>query len=162
MRIFAYIVLTGVYQAAQTGLPAFTGEQYVKEVYMESKRQQKVARQIQKDLGDIFQKEAKHLLDGAFVTITTVRVTQDLSIARAYLSVLPEEKKQLVLDNVTEYVKLIRQKLGERVRHQLRIVPNLQFYLDDTAEYAAKMDALFSGLDIPEPREDGTEGDYKS
>lgn len=102
------------------------------------------------------------MLDGAFVTITTVRVTQDLSIARAYLSVLPEEKKQLVLDNVTEYVKLIRQKLGERVRHQLRIVPNLQFYLDDTAEYAAKMDALFSGLDIPEPREDGTEGDYKS
>lgn len=123
---------------------------------MESKRQQKVGRQIQKDLGEIFQKDMQHLTNGSFVTITAVRVSPDLSIARAYISVLPENKKTLLLDSIIENTRSIRAKLGERVRHQLRIVPHLQFYLDDTAEYAAKMDLLFSDLVIPpaEPDED--------
>jgi len=127
---------------------------------MESKRQQKVARQIQKDLGDIFQREAQHLVNGAFVTVTGVRMTPDLGIARAYLSFLPEKKKDLLFEGIQENTRFIRQKLGERVRHQLRIVPELQFYLDDTAEYAAKMDALFANLVIPpaeENNEDETE-----
>jgi len=121
---------------------------------MESKRQQKVARQIQKDLGDIFQREAQHLVNGAFVTVTGVRMTPDLGIARAYLSFLPEKKKDLLFEGIQENVRFIRQKLGERVRHQLRIVPELQFYLDDTAEYAAKMDALFANIVIPPPQDD--------
>jgi len=127
---------------------------------MESKRQQKVARQIQKDLGDIFQREAQHLVNGAFVTVTGVRMTPDLGIARAYLSFLPEKKKDLLFEGIQENTRFIRQKLGERVRHQLRIVAVLQFYLDDTAEYAAKMDALFANLVIPpaeENNEDETE-----
>ena len=125
---------------------------------MESKRQQKVARQIQKDLGDIFQKEARHLVNGTMVTITGVRMTPDLGIARAYLSFLPEKNKNVVFDGIQENVRFIRQKLGERVRHQLRIVPELEFYLDDTAEYAAKMDALFADLVIPPAdEEDETE-----
>lgn len=124
---------------------------------MESKRQQKVGRQIQKDLGDIFQKEAKHLISGSFVTITAVRMTPDLGIARTYLSFLPDKNKQLLLDSIQENTRFIRQKLGERVRHQLRIVPELQFYLDDTAEYAAKMDALFADLVIPPAEPDGEE-----
>ncbi|MPR36091.1 30S ribosome-binding factor RbfA [Salmonirosea aquatica] len=123
---------------------------------MESKRQQKVARQIQKDLGDIFQRDAQHLVNGAFVTVTGVRMTPDLGIARAYLSFLPEKKKELLFEGIQENTRFIRQKLGERVRHQLRIVPELQFYLDDTAEYAAKMDALFANLVIP-PAEDNKE-----
>lgn len=123
---------------------------------MESKRQQKVARQIQKDLGDIFQRDAQHLVNGAFVTVTGVRMTPDLGIARAYLSFLPEKKKDILFEGIQENVKFIRQKLGERVRHQLRIVPELQFYLDDTAEYAAKMDALFANIVIP-PAEDAKE-----
>ena len=123
---------------------------------MESKRQQKVARQIQKDLGDIFQRDAQHLVNGAFVTVTGVRMTPDLGIARAYLSFLPEKKKDLLFEGIQENVRFIRQKLGERVRHQLRIVPELQFYLDDTAEYAAKMDALFANIVIP-PAEDAPE-----
>ena len=123
---------------------------------MESKRQQKVARQIQKDLGDIFQRDAQHLVNGAFVTVTAVRMTPDLGIARAYLSFLPEKKKDLLFEGIQENVRFIRQKLGERVRHQLRIVPELQFYLDDTAEYAAKMDALFANIVIP-PAEDAKE-----
>ena len=121
---------------------------------MESKRQQKVGRQIQKDLGDIFQRDAKHLMGTAFVTVTAVRVSPDLGIARAYLSFLPEKNKQLLFDTVVENTRFIRQKLGERVRHQLRIVPELQFFMDDTAEYAAKMDSLFSGIVIPPASEE--------
>jgi ribosome-binding factor A len=124
---------------------------------MESKRQQKVGRQIQKDLGDIFQKEAKHLISGSFITITAVRMTPDLGIARAYISFLPDKNKRLLLEGIQENTRFIRQKLGERVRHQLRIVPDLQFYLDDTAEYAAKMDALFADLVIPPAEPDNEE-----
>ena len=124
---------------------------------MESKRQQKVGRQIQKDLGEIFQKDAQHLVSGSIVTITAVRVTPDLSIARAYLSFLPEKNKTILLDSIKENTRFIRQKLAERVRHQLRIVPHLQFYLDDTAEYAAKMELLFSDLVIPPPGPDEEE-----
>jgi ribosome-binding factor A len=115
---------------------------------MESKRQQKVGRQIQKDLGEIFQKDAQHLTSGAFVTITAVRVTPDLSIARAYLSFLPDKNKTMLLETIRENTRFVRQKLAERVRHQLSIVPHLQFYIDDTAEYAAKMDQLFADLVI--------------
>lgn len=126
---------------------------------MESKRQQKVGRQIQKDLGEIFQQDAKHLVNGSFVTITAVRVSPDLGIARAYLSFLPEKNKNFLLETIIENTKFIRQKLAERVRHQLRIVPHLQFYIDDTAEYAAKMDLLFADLVIPpaEPDEEEEE-----
>jgi ribosome-binding factor A len=116
---------------------------------MESKRQQKVGRQIQKDLGEIFQKDANHLTYGTFVTITAVRVTPDLGIARAYLSFLPDKNKKVLLETIQDNTKFIRQKLADRVRHQLRIVPHLQFYIDDTAEYAAKMDLLFSNIVIP-------------
>ena len=127
---------------------------------MESKRQQKVGRQIQKDLGDIFQREARHLINGSFVTVTAVRMTPDLGIARAYLSFLPDKNRKLILEAIQENTRFIRTKLGERVRHQLRVVPELHFYLDDTAEYAAKMDALFAGLDIPPaPEEDEEDND---
>jgi ribosome-binding factor A len=126
---------------------------------MESKRQQKVGRQIQKDLGDIFQREAKHLINGSFITITAVRMTPDLGLARAYLSFLPEKNKKVLLETIQENTRFIRQKLGERVRHQLRIVPELQFFIDDTAEYAAKMDALFADLVIPPAPEEEPEDD---
>ncbi len=124
---------------------------------MESKRQQKVGRQIQKDLGEIFQQDAKHLVNGTFVTITAVRVSPDLGIARAYLSFLPEKNKLFLLETIKENTKFIRQKLAERVRHQLRIVPHLQFYIDDTAEYAAKMDLLFADIVIPPAQPDEEE-----
>ncbi len=88
-------------------------------------------------------------MNGSLVTVTGVRMTPDLGIARAYLSFLPEKNKAVLFEGIEENTKFIRQKLGERVRHQLRIVPELEFYLDDTAEYAAKMDALFADLVIP-------------
>lgn len=116
---------------------------------MESKRQQKVARQLQKDLSEIFQREVPHLFNGAFITVTSVRVSPDLSVARVYLSFLATKNKQMLLELIQEKGKVLRQHLGDRVRHQLRIVPELSFFLDDTADYADKMDKLFAGLDIP-------------
>ena len=116
---------------------------------MESKRQQKVSRQLQKDLSEIFQRDVPHLFNGAFITVTSVRISPDLSVARVYLSFLATKNKQMLLETIQEKGKVLRQNLGDRVRHQLRIVPELHFFLDDTADYADKMDKLFSGLDIP-------------
>jgi ribosome-binding factor A len=116
---------------------------------MESKRQQKVSRQLQKDLSEIFQREVPHLFNGAFITVTSVRVSPDLSVARVYLSFLASKNKQLLLETIQDKGKVLRQHLGDRVRHQLRIVPELHFFLDDTADYADKMDKLFSGIEIP-------------
>lgn len=116
---------------------------------MESKRQQKVARQLQKDLSEIFQREVPHLFNQAFITVTNVRVSPDLSVARVYLSFLATKNKEMLLETIRENSRTLRQHLGERVRHQLRIVPDLTYFLDDTAEYAEKMDKLFAGLHIP-------------
>lgn len=86
---------------------------------------------------------------GAFITVTSVRISPDLSVARVYLSFLATKNKDLLLETIREKSKVIRQHLGDRVRHQLRIVPDISFYLDDTAEYADKMDKLFAGIEIP-------------
>jgi len=122
---------------------------------MESKRQQKVARQIQKDLSDIFQKEGRSWFDNAFITVTIVRMSPDLGLARVYLSFLVTKNATLMLEKVKEHSKQIRSLLGQRVRHQLRIVPELAFYMDDTAEYAAKIETLFAGIEIPKADDNG-------
>ena len=116
---------------------------------MESKRQQKFARQIQKDLGEIFQKEMRSNFGEAFITVTDVKVSPDLGIARAYLSFLLVDNKQALLTQIQEKTKAIRQILANKIRNQVRVIPELQFFIDDTSEYAAKMDALFAGLVIP-------------
>ena len=126
---------------------------------MESKRQQKVARQLQKDLGEIFQRDLTHAFSNVssgavFITITNVRVSPDLGIARVYLSLLNAKNRTMLMEAIQEKSRTIRQLLGERVRHQLRIVPDLQFFLDDTAEYAEKMDKLFAGIVIPPATEE--------
>jgi ribosome-binding factor A len=120
---------------------------------MESKRQQKVAKQILKDLSEIFQQDMRATFGGAFVTITDVKMTPDLGIARAYLSFMLTKDKTGLLEDIREKTKTIRSKLGERVRHQLRIVPDLQFYIDDTAEYAQQIEKLFEGIVIPPAEE---------
>ena len=129
---------------------------------MESKRQQKVARQLQKDLGEIFLRELTHAFSNVsggavFITITNVRVSPDLAIARVYLSLLNAKNRTMLMEAIQEKSRTIRQLLGERVRHQLRIVPDLQFFLDDTADYAEKMDKLFAGIVIPPASEDNEE-----
>lgn len=109
---------------------------------METTRQQKVGRQIQKDISDIFLREATGIFPGAMVTVTAVRMTPDLGIARIYLSVFPYERKDAVMAAVAKNNRLIRKALGTRVRNQLKLVPELEFYIDDSLEYIENIESL--------------------
>ncbi len=121
---------------------------------MESMRQQKYGKLIQKDLSEIFHKEYQSLLQGGMITITEVKMSSDLSIAKIYLSFLLINKPQEMVDLLNEKTKMIRNSLGQKIRHQARIIPHLNFYLDDTSEYAAKIDKLFENLHIPPENDD--------
>lgn len=123
---------------------------------MESKRQQKVASLLQQELAAVFQRDLPHLFPGLPPGINLVRVSPDLGVARVYLSVLSigsaadkasQGEAQMVL--VKDNGKPIRQALAKRIRRQLRIVPELVFFLDDSAAYAAQMDRVFGDLEIP-------------
>jgi len=116
---------------------------------MESTRQQKVAKLIQKELGDIFQRQASTLFGGAFFTLTRVKVSPDLGLAKVYLSFMLAPNKEQLLESLSDQKKVIRKTLGERIRNQVRIIPELQFFLDENLDYASKMDEIFSKLDIP-------------
>ena len=107
---------------------------------METTRQQKVARQIQRDIADIFQKEGAHLVRGLLVTVTTVRVSPDLGYAQIYVSVFPFERNPELLATLEENNWFIRRQLGTRIRNQLKVVPELQFFLDDSLEYIENID----------------------
>lgn len=116
---------------------------------MESTRQLKIAKLIQKELGDIFQRDGKAIFGNVFITITKATITPDLSIAKIYLSFLLVDNKKELLDMVSSETKTIRKLLGERIRKQVRIIPELQFYIDENLDYAAKMDDIFAKLNIP-------------
>ncbi len=107
---------------------------------MESKRQQKFAGVIQKDLAEIFQREGSNLLPNVMVTITKVRVTSDLAIARVYLSFFNSSNNTLALNTIKAHAGEIRYKLGSRIKDQARIVPQLEFFVDDTSEYVERME----------------------
>ncbi len=109
---------------------------------METTRQQKVARQIQKDLSDIFMHATREITQGKMITVTVVRMSPDLSLAKVYLSIFPSDDTHKFLDNLQLYVKHIRLELGKKVRHQLRIVPELTFFVDDSLDYAQHIDEL--------------------
>ncbi|HAI75189.1 MAG TPA: 30S ribosome-binding factor RbfA [Microscillaceae bacterium] len=116
---------------------------------MESTRQQKFAKLVQRELSDIFQREARSLFGQVFITITQVRVTPDLGIAKIYLSLLLDKQKEETLEMIQEQTKTLRQMMAQRIKNQVRVIPELHFYLDDTADYAAHIEDLLSGLDIP-------------
>ncbi len=109
---------------------------------MESTRQQKIARQIQRDIADIFQKEAAAVVRGAMVTVTTVRVSPDFGYAKIYVSVFPFDKSGAILDGLKSNNWMIRRALGQRIRFQLKIVPELEFFIDDSLEYIENIDNL--------------------
>ena len=109
---------------------------------MESIRQQKVARLLLKELSSIFQKESQVLLGNVILTITQVRISPDLSFAKVYISIFPIEDPKSALQVIVSNTKMIRRLLGQSVRNQLRIVPELQFYIDDSAEYADEIKRL--------------------
>ena len=108
---------------------------------METTRQNKIARLLQKELSDIFLLQAK-ALRGTLVSVSAVRISPDLSVARAYLSIFPSDKGAEILNNVNANMKSIRYELGTRVRHQLRIIPELKFFLDDSLDYLEHIDEL--------------------
>ena len=107
-----------------------------------SLRQQKVSRLIQKELGQFFQRERLTVCDGQFVTVTKGSITPDLSIAYIYLSIFPSEKAKTTLDFIKIHTKSIRFYLGNQVRSQLRIIPELEFFIDDSLDYIEKIDKL--------------------
>lgn len=120
---------------------------------METTRQQKIARMLQKELGEIFLLYAREL-HGTLITVTAVRISPDLGVAHTHLSVFPSDKANSVLAQVQEDTRSIRFDLGKRVRHQLRIVPELHFHIDDSLDYLENIDNLLKS-DPPSPLKDG-------
>ncbi len=108
---------------------------------METTRQAKIARLIQKELSEIFRMQTAKM-PGTLVSVSSVRVSPDLSIARAYLSVFPSGKAPEVIESVNRQAKTIRYELAQKVRYQLRKTPELSFYLDDSLDYIDKIDNL--------------------
>lgn len=102
---------------------------------METTRQNKIARLIQKELSDIFLLQTK-AMHGVLVSVSVVRISPDMSYARVYLSVFPSERSEEIVKNINDNMKSIRFELGNRVRHQLRIIPELKFFVDDSLDYA--------------------------
>lgn len=113
---------------------------------MESRRQQQIAREIQKEIGQLFQKHGPTYYGRAFVTVTHVKITPDLLIARIYLSIYNTEEKQQVVDTIQAQHSDIRYRLGNAMRHQLRRIPELEFFLDDSLDYVYKMEEIFKDI----------------
>ncbi len=109
---------------------------------MSSTRQNKISRLVQKELSDIFQKNTSSLFQGKMITVTTVRVSPDLSVAKVYLSLFPVKDKEAFITYITSVESQIRYELGKRVRHQLRIIPELAFFLDDSLDYIENIGGL--------------------
>jgi len=109
---------------------------------MESTRQKKVSRLVQKELSVIFQQYTQEILGNIMVSVTIVRISPDLADANIFLSIFPVDDPSQALKVVKNNTTMIRKKLGESVRNQLRIVPSLQFHLDDSAAYAEEIDRL--------------------
>ena len=111
---------------------------------METTRQQKISKQIQKDSAEIIQREFSFQLRGILVTVTTVRISVDLAYAKIYVSVFPFEKAQSTLAFLEEQNRAIRGALGNRMRNQVKSIPELQFFIDDSLEYIENIDNLLA------------------
>lgn len=120
---------------------------------MESKRQQKYSKLIQKELGEIFQREGRPLVGKAMVTVTRVLMSPDLALARINLSFLLADNKVL-FEKIVDNKGQVRKFLGRRIGKSVRIIPELAFFLDESAAYAQHMDGVISKLDIPEVRDE--------
>ena len=107
-----------------------------------STRQLKVAREIQKDLAEIIRGKGMAVFGGAMVTVSEVRVSPDLSLAKTYVSIFPSAKAEEVMKLLNDNVKALRGELGHQVAKQLRIVPEIVFYLDTSLDYAEHIDEL--------------------
>ena len=109
---------------------------------MESTRQKKVSRLIQKELADIFLKRGNEFAHGKLVSITRVRMSPDLSFAKVYISIFPATNQEDILHSLEDHISKFRFDLGHKVRSQLRIVPDIAFHIDDSLDYIDKIDKL--------------------
>lgn len=122
---------------------------------MESTRQAKIARLLQKELSEIFRRETA-AMGGVLVSVSAVRVSPDLSIARAYLSIFPSGKAEEILKNINNSAKTIRFELAKILRYQLRKTPELSFFIDDSLDYIEHIDNILK-QDTALHREDKAE-----
>lgn len=105
-------------------------------------RQNKISRLIQKELSELLRRDTPLLAKGKIISVTKVRVTKDISLARCYLSIFPSEGAPEVLLEIKQHKGKYRGEIGNIVRHQLRIVPELEFFIDDSLDYIEKIDKL--------------------
>lgn len=108
---------------------------------MQETRQNRIARLLQKELSLIFQMQTKQM-HGVLISVTNVKVSPDLSICTAHLSIFPSERGEEILENINRTTTQIRYELGTRVRNQLRIIPELRFHIDDSLDYIERIDEL--------------------
>jgi ribosome-binding factor A len=108
---------------------------------MKANRQNKIARLLQKELGEIFLLQTK-AMKGLLISVSLVHVSPDMSYARIYLSVFPSDRSEEIVKNINNNVKSVRYELGTRIRFQLRIIPELKFFVDDSLDYIQKIDSL--------------------
>lgn len=108
---------------------------------MQETRKNKIARLLQKELSLIFQEQTRSL-HGVMISVTRVKISPDLSICTAYLSIFPSERAEELIQNITKNEKQIRYELGTRIRYQVRIIPELRFFIDDSLDYIERIDQL--------------------
>jgi len=109
---------------------------------MESTRQKKVSRLIQKEIATILQRKSNELAPGRLISVTVVRMSPDLSLAKVYISIFPSANKQDVLNTLKDHSSRIRFELGQKIRTQLRIVPEIAYFIDDSLDYIENIDKL--------------------
>ncbi len=111
---------------------------------MESTRQNKVARQIQKDISEILQRLSSGWFPGKLITVTVVRITPDLGIAKIYVSIFPSANNKEAIKTLNTNRNIIRNELAKKIRHQLKKIPELLFYLDDSLDYIENIDNILN------------------
>jgi len=123
----------------------------------EGKRQRQVSSALQEEMNDIFRRLSLNMIDGGMVSISTIKVTPDLLEARIYLSLFQVKDDKAVMKTIESRAWEIKKELANRVKHQLRRIPVLHFYLDDTLDYVFKMEEVFKKLNEQKPPSTETE-----
>ena len=109
---------------------------------MTSTRQNKVSRLIQKDLSEIFQKNIQNIIPGRLITVTVVRVSPDMGLAKAYISVFPSKDREGDLEIIRGKASYIRHELAKRVKNQMKGVPEIAFFIDDSLDYVKNIEEI--------------------
>lgn len=112
---------------------------------METNRQKKIAGVLQKDLAEVLQHAARDGMKGVIISVTRVHVTTDLSLAKVYISIFPQLKREILIDGIRANTRTIKHEMARRTRDQLRRMPDLMFYVDDSLDYIEDIDSALQG-----------------